>query len=111
MIAWDSEIPPATPISIKHVAWFDARGKRRVYGRGDHFGNKMTFNMDIWRDRGGRLLARFWSRNAEVDGRSIEVIGIPADAIPDHPQETAFSDIWIPEALRQEYEDWIKEEW
>ena len=111
MVVWDSEVPTATAISIQHVAWFDARGMRRVYGRGDHFANKLKFNMDIWRDRGGRLLGRFWSRNTDVDGRSIEVIGIPPNAIPNRSPETAFSDTWIPEALRQEYEDWIQEEW
>lgn len=107
MVVWDSDTPAATTASIQNIAWFDARGMRRVYGRGDHFGNGMTFNMDIWRDRDGRLLGRFWSRNAEVDGRSIEVIGIPPNAIPDRSPETAFSDRWIPQALRQEYEEWV----
>ena len=46
--------PNATLEAIGH---FDARGMRRVYGRGDHF--KRVFNMDIWKDRNDRLLARF----------------------------------------------------
>jgi hypothetical protein len=46
-----------------------------------------------------------------VDGRSIEVIRIPPNAIPDRTADAAFSDVWIPEALRQEYEDWIQDEW
>ena len=107
---WDSDPPPTTGVSLKHIDWFDARGMRRVYGRGDHCG-RMTFNMDVWRNRDGRLMARFWSRNAEVDGRSIEVVGILPNAIPDRAADSAFSDVWIPEPLRQEYEDWIQDEW
>lgn len=66
--------------------------------------------MDVWLARDGRLLARFWSRSAEVDWKSIEVIGIPVDAIPYRTPDSVFSDAWIPEILREEYEDWMEEE-
>jgi hypothetical protein len=67
--------------------------------------------MDIWIDRGGRLLARFWSRSSDIDGRSLEIVGIPPTAIPDRRRDDAFLDSWIPQGLRQEYEDWISAEW
>lgn len=111
MIAWDTEIAPTTPIRIEHTAWFNACGMRRVYGRGDNFGGKCSFNMDIWLDRAGRLLARFWSRSNVVDGRSLEIVGLASAEIPDRKHDEAFEDSWIPQGLREEYEDWITEEW
>jgi hypothetical protein len=109
MVDWQSDVAPSTPIRIESVDWFSARGMRRVYGRGDIFPSKCSFNMEIWRDRTGRLLARFWSRSREVDDRSLEVIGIPPDAIPDRKPDEVFQDSWIPQGLRTEYEDWICE--
>lgn len=111
MIVWDTESPPNPSIRIENVPYFDARGMRRVYGRGDTFPKKCSFNMDIWRDRNGRLLARFWSRSNDVDGCSLEITGLSPDAIPNRQADTAFSDAWIPNALRKEYEGWISDEW
>lgn len=111
MIAWDSEIPLTEGVTINHIDSFNARGMRRVYGRGDRFGKKSSFNMDVWLTGDGRLLARFWSRSDDVDGRSHEVLGISADSIPHRSPNSAFTDAWIPEILRQEYADWIEEEW
>jgi len=110
MIVWDSDPPSKTRIQIEYTDFFDARGMRRVYGRSDHFGHTAAFNMDIWRDRKGNLVARFWSRNVEVDKLSIAIRGIPADAIPDRPKGAAFSDAWLPKAFRDEYEKWISSE-
>jgi len=50
IVSWESEAPETTAI----VEWCDhfvARGMRRVYGRGDHYGSCSghTFNMDIWK--------------------------------------------------------------
>ena len=110
MVDWESESPPKCRVRIEYIDAFDARGMRRVYGRSDHFGHKAAFNMDIWRDRSGKLFARFWSRNAEVDDVSISIQGIAAQSIPKRAKESAFSDAWIPEAVRAEYEDWILSE-
>jgi hypothetical protein len=80
---------------------------RRVYGRGDRFGCKAVFNMDIWRARNGNLFARFWSRNSEVDDLLVSIHGTLADSIPERDKEAAFSDAWIQKALREEYDEWI----
>jgi hypothetical protein len=111
MVAWDSEPSPDISIRIEYIDYFNARGMRRVYGRGDVFPTKCIFNMDVWLDRRGRLLARFWSRSNDVDGRSLEIRGISVDAIPKREPSTALSDAWIPQTLREEYEDWIRGEW
>ena len=111
MVEWDSNTPLPEAVTINHIDSFNARGMRRVYGRGDRFDKKCSFNMDVWLARDGRLLARFWARSDDVDGRSIEVHGIPVDAIPRRRPDSAFTDAWIPEILRQEYADWIEEEW
>jgi hypothetical protein len=107
MVDWNTEIVPDTRIYIELIDWFSARGMRRVYGRGDVFLGKGTFNMDIWLNRHGRLLARFWSRCNDVDGRSLEIVGLSPTAIPDRKPNAAFEDSWIPQRLREEYEDWI----
>ena len=71
---WDSEGPIDSSIRVEEIDPFDARGKRRVYGRGDIF-DRLTLNIDVWRSRNGRLFVRFWSRSAEVDWRSYEIFG------------------------------------
>ena len=107
MIHWECSAPRSSRASIEYVDAFDARGMRRVYGRGDTFGHKAAYNLDVWLDRKGRLLARFWSRNQEVDTFSIEIHGISPQSIPRRSPDTAFSDAWIPKVLRDKYEDWI----
>jgi len=67
--------------------------------------------LDAFRRLVADLLARFWSRSNDVDGRSLEIIGLSSAAIPDRKRDQAFEDSWIPQALREEYEDWITEEW
>jgi len=63
--------------------------------------------MTIWKDKNGRLLVRFWSRSMEVDWRPFELIGI----LPEFLKGTSLDEKWIPQALRKEYDEWIKEEW
>ena len=111
MLHWETDVPVDTPIEIEQIDRFDARGMRPVYGRGDHIGRRAAFNMDIWSNRNGDLFARFWSRHSEVDSLSLAIRGIPRDAIPQREPKTGFSDGWIPQVLRQRYEDWILAEW
>jgi hypothetical protein len=91
---------------------------RRVYGRGDHFGNVRgnTFNMDVWLSRSGRLLARFWARSEEVDWLSFEITGYTqadkargwdAAAKRDVGKCHELDEDWVPECLRDEYDDWV----
>lgn len=100
----------ASGIEVNHVDHFDARGMRRVYGRGDHHCGGRTFNMDVWLTRSGRLLARFWSRSSEVDGVSLEIIGF-SPTLPPRRKGAALDARWVPQCLRDEYDDWINGEW
>ena len=111
MISWDTDPPPKSRIRIEYIRSFNARGMRRVFGRGDRFGRRAAFNMDVWRDRKGNLFARFWSRDAEVDDLSLAIHGIHTDSIPKPSDGPVFSDAWLPQAFRNRYEQWITGEW
>ena len=104
---WDTEPPKSIPVQFVYIEPFDARGMSRVYGRGDRFGAKASFNMDIWLERKSRIFVRFWSRNSEVDNLSFELSGIPIDTIPDRKSNSGFTESWIPKIVRDEYVDWI----
>lgn len=80
---------------------FNAQGLRRVYGRADHFPGHPKFVLDLWRDRTGKLLARFSSAGAEVEGESWQVSGISIDSLP------VDGDQQVPPCLRQRYEAWV----
>jgi hypothetical protein len=107
MLGWESVPLRGSRIRIQSVAAFNARGMKHLYGRSDKFGRKAAYNMDVWRDRDGKLFARFWSRNWDVDGLSIAIHGIAPDLIPEGTNEGALSDEWIPKQLRDDYYNWI----
>lgn len=109
LICWDSEEPAANAV-VEEIDHFVARGMRRVYGRGDCFIKNHTFHMDIWQDRRGRLLMRFWSRSDDVDERSFEIKGMDLQAIPRLDKMRGFEDLWIPGAVRDIYEQCVREE-
>ena len=98
---WESEPPTGSSSRVEEIDHFDARGMRRVYGRGDHF-VRLVFNLDVWRSRNGRLFVRFWSRSKGISWCSFELLGtkVPDVTFPS-------SDHWIPECLREQYDDWV----
>lgn len=98
IVVWDQKAQKDKGITLEAVEGFSARGMTRLYGRGDHLGNR-TLNLDLWRSRDGRVLARFWSRSNEVDGESWAVSGGQADA-QDEQQ--------VPQCLRDQYEIWAR---
>ncbi|PIP12074.1 MAG: hypothetical protein COX49_07610 [bacterium (Candidatus Stahlbacteria) CG23_combo_of_CG06-09_8_20_14_all_40_9] len=111
MIQWDSNKGPAgRHMQVREISHFDARGKHFLYGRGDKFGQKACFYLDIWIDKTGRLLARFWSHGIDYDWISFEVVGFPSSLIPEFSGRSSGDDSWIPESLRREYEEWVREE-
>lgn len=85
---------------VEAIADFSARGMHRVYGRGDQFRNR-TLNLDLWKTKDGRLLARFWSRSLEVDPESWEVMGFAGTDFPTGDER------WVPQLLRQCYDSWV----
>ena len=79
-----------------------------VYGRGDHFG-RLRFYLDVWKAKDGRLLARFWSRNQEIDWCSYKIIGLKVTKCP-HSGDKFCETCWVPACLRDEYDNWILSE-
>lgn len=131
-VSWSSDCPRRPRVRIEYIDGFDARGKKLVYGRGDEWiGRRERYHMDIWRDRNGLLFARFWSKCKDVDDMSIVIHGIQRDAIPERvkgnglsdesvrnlrdgevlPFVLGFIDDWIPKAVRDEYAQWIEQQW
>jgi hypothetical protein len=101
---------PETGALVTEIDHFNARGMRRVYGRGDHFDRHRSFNMDIWRTHDGRLLMRCWSRCEDIDWCSFKIKGVDLAEIPEINKSAGFQDSWVPSAARQAYERWIDEE-
>ena len=104
---WHSEGPNSPEVYIEEIDHFDARGKVRVYGRGDHFVEN-DFNMDIWRGRDRMMLVRFWSkycdsRYDDIYGRSFKIVGMLDTDITGNKMMGN----WIPYCLRVQYDDWI----
>lgn len=108
VVYWEGKGPTGPSIQIELTDQFDARGKHRVYGRGDRIG-RLVLNMDVWQARNGRLFVRFWSRNDEVDSYSYEVVGLSDTNRPNNPVGE-FGEHWIPECLRDEYDNWVLSE-
>jgi hypothetical protein len=105
IVHWEIDGPDCTTIRVKAIVHFDARGMRRVYGRGDHVG-RLTFNMDVWKSAVGLLHVRFWSRSSEVDWESYQVMGMPSDLLEVQVFEN-FDESWVPEKIRDEYDNWV----
>lgn len=107
---WSSDPPTNTDAKMEEIDRFDARGMHRVYGRGDHYPKYYTFNMDIWMTRNGRLLMRCWSNWQEIDGRSFEIKGLDTSKIPKTVKGEGPKDSWVPDVVRNTYEEWVWEE-
>jgi hypothetical protein len=110
IVDWEEKGPIGSSIHIEHIDDFDARGKHRVYGRGDQFGRRFTLNMDVWRSTSGRLLVRFWSRNYHVDWYSYEIFGITDEKKHGNGTTIEFGEHWVPESLREAYDSWVLSE-
>jgi hypothetical protein len=109
-VSWDSAAPKRAVV-VEEIDYFTARGMTRVYGRGDQFGKRPSFNMDIWKTSDGRLLMRCWSRSNEIDGRSFEIKGVDTAALPLKDKDDGFFlSTWIPKAVRESYQQWIQDE-
>jgi hypothetical protein len=103
VVIWEQPYRGSPTATVTAIEYFSARGTKRVYGRGDHY-QRRTFNLDIWRDRAGRLRARFWSRSSEVEDQCWEIIGVPDTRQLDGP---LFNDQWVPDCLRKQYDAWV----
>lgn len=99
---WNKDVPDLKTIQVEIIDHFDARGMTPIYGRGDHF--RKMFHLDMWTDKRGRVLARFWSRCGDVDEESYELKGMSP---PPKPIDRNFQEEVVPVKLRMEYDNWI----
>ena len=86
---------------------FDARGKRRVYGRGVFIPRgrfDARFYMDVWQAKDCSLFVRFWSTYSEAEWRSYVVEGFSAKI--EEPMSLE-AEACISRYLRKEYEAWL----
>lgn len=104
LIEWETNGSRSKRISSIPTDGFDARGMRKIYERADKFG-RFCLYMSVWRTSKGRLLARFWSYNDEVDFYSYEISGLSSLANQSSSTE-ANNEFLIPQCLRDEYESW-----
>ena len=105
---WKPDGPRGRGIKINRIAHFNARGMHRVYGRTVHqpVGNHTSQrNIDVWLARDGRILARFWALGSEVDEESYEIIGLSYPPIKG--KEVGLNQDWVPESLRDKYQEWM----
>ena len=109
---WNSRPPRKTRARTEWIDPFYARGMRLVYGRGDHmvYRHRFKFEMNIWCDRKGNLFARFSSQSNKVDDLSLAIHGIRPSSILERAKGDCFTDAWIPQVLRDEYERWMSEQ-
>ena len=106
MTSWGSLGATRPSIRLEYIGHFDARGKHHVYSRGDNYHYaRLTMNMDVWRSKDGRLFARFWSRNEDVDWESYAIVGLSFPRRSPEPMRD--DEDWIPKCLRDEYDDWV----
>jgi len=105
MVMWDAKCKRERGITVKCTDSFDARGMVRVFGRCDNFPGSPAFHMDIWRNRAGRVFARFWSLGTDVDWISYEIVWTVAARQPS--VDSILDENWVPEPLRREYDNWI----
>jgi len=109
IVVWERDGLRGPEIKLDYIDHFVARGMRRVYGRCDHCGREPAFYMDVWLTRSGRVLARLWSRSSEVDGESLEIVGVSFTP-PVSGKKYKMDELWAPQCLRDEYDNWILSE-
>jgi hypothetical protein len=107
-VAWEELGLRGSHIKVNRIEHFNARGMRMVYGRGDHFGGGRTFHMDVWVTKDRCVMARFWSYHREVDWASFGVEGLSLTP-PPRGAKREMDENWVPQSLRDEYDDWILE--
>ena len=103
-------VAPETEATVEEIGHFNARGMRRVFGCGVHCGRHYNFQMDIWITRDKRLMMRCWPPCKGIDWRSFEIKGIDVSKIPKPDKEKGLQDSWVPEAARNEFDEWLEDE-
>jgi hypothetical protein len=112
MFEWSTEPPVAKPgiVNVVEIDSFSAKGMRRVYGRGDHFGGGQTFQLDIWKNKHDELFMRCWSHYSDYLPRSFSIAGVNPQVNPKVDGKPDLREEWVPQIARDAYDDWAREE-
>ena len=97
-------------LSQGHTDPFSAKGMRQVYGRGDHFGGGRTFQLYIWKNKHGQLFMRCWSHYSDYLPRSFPITGVNPQVNPKVDGKPDLREEWVPQVVRDAYDDWAREE-
>lgn len=93
-------------IRLLRIAKFSTRGLTFVYGREDHFGTTVVCKCDMWMRKEGRIFVRFHSPRRCLHSLSYELLGLKLPSKLE--RNTALMQPWVPEILRDEYDDWVR---
>ncbi len=112
MFEWSTEPPVVKPgiVNVVEIDSFSAKGMRRVYGRGDHFGGGRTFQLDIWKNKHDQLFMRCWSHYSDYLQRSFSITGVNTEVMPKVDGKPDLREEWVPQIVRDSYDDWAREE-
>jgi hypothetical protein len=112
MFGWSTEPPETEPgdVAVVEIEPFSAKGMKRVYGRGDHFGRGRTFQLDIWKNKHDQLFMRCWSHYSDYISRSFSITGVNPQVNPKVVGKPYLSEEWVPQIVRDAYDDWAREE-
>lgn len=112
MFEWFTAPPEIEPriVDVVEIDPFSAKGMRRVYGRGDHFGGGRTFQLDIWRNNHDQLFMRCWSHYGDYLPRSFSITGVKPQVNPKVDGKPDLREEWVPQIVRDAYNDWAREE-
>jgi hypothetical protein len=113
MFVWLTEPPEIKPgiVDVFEIDPFSAKGMRRVYGRSDHFGGGRTFRLDIWKNKNDQLFMRCWSHYSDYFPRSFLITGVNPQALPKVDGKPDLREEWVPQIVRDAYDDWAREEY
>ncbi len=112
MFVWFTEPPVIDPgtVDVVEIDPFSARGMRRVYGRGDHFGGGRTFQLDIWKNKHNQLFMRCWSHYSDYLPMSFLITGVNPQVNPKVDGKHDLREDWVPQIVRDAYDDWARGE-
>ena len=82
MFEWFMEPPEIKPeiVDVFEIDLFNAKVMTQVYGRGNYFGGRRTFQLDIWKNKNDQLFMRCWSHYSDYLPGSFSITGVNLDS-------------------------------
>jgi len=125
--SWCSKGPGRKePIYLVYILPFSSRGMTRIYYshhgypvpkaellrftetcRETHGFIHINCNLDMWQSKDGRIFIRFHANRRRLESPCFELLGHPAP--PDPKNCMGVDEDWIPEVVRDAYDEWIRD--